>query len=350
MKKGMTKMLLLALMLITSSNMWAYDFEVDNIRYTIKSANEVWVARYDKFGNNLYEGDIVVPDEVVNQGTTYKVTGVEMSAFSNNQNITSVTLNNNVKIIDQKAFSGSTKLQKVVLGMNVEKIKDEAFYHCESLTSIQLPETLTEIGTSAFGSSGLTSIVIPDKVTTLGEYIFTTCYDLAWVKIGTGVTVIPNSTFSSCSSLKSISIPDNVKTIDKQAFTKTPLETIYFGKGITNIERLAFGGCNNLKTVYSASATPFTMAERVFYLVNLAAVNLVVPTGSKSAYQNADTWKEFGTISEMDNIETADIKQVNTRSNMQGIYDSHGRQLPAMQKGLNIVKMSNGETRKVVVK
>lgn len=170
------------------------------------------------------------------------------------------------------------------------------------------------------------------------------------MKIGKGMTTIAQEMFASCSSLKSVSIPDNVKTIENRAFSSTGAETVYIGKGVTDIERAAFAGCKSLKTVYAAPAKPATVNDRAFYTLDLSKISLVVPTGSKSAYQSADVWKEFGKITEMDNIETANIQQATEQVTLKGIYDVNGRQLPDLQKGLNIVKMSNGETRKVVVK
>ncbi len=350
MKKNMTKMLLLATMLMASSSMWAQNFRVDGLRYVKKSANEVWVVKYEDYSRQKYEGEFVVPDEVVYEGTTYKVTGVDEWAFGDCQKLTSVTLGNNVKTLSTNSFAKSRSLAKVVLGKSIVKIGDFSFYECGALTSIELPESLTEIGESVFYSTGLTSIVIPDKVTTLSRAIFHSCANLASVKIGKGITAIPDELVASCSSLKSITVPDQVKSIGVKAFSKAGVETVYIGKGVTNIERLAFAGCNSLKTVYAAPATPATTGTNVFYQLDFSNISLVVPTGSKSAYQSADTWKDFVKISEMDNIETAGIQQAKTQSNMLGIYDINGRQLPAMQKGLNIVKMSNGETRKVVVK
>ena len=46
---------------------------------------------------------------------------------------------------------------------------------------------------------------------------------------------------------------------------------------------------------------------------------------------------------------TTGINSVSTASAQTSrIYDLSGRELPAMQKGLNIVKMANGETVKII--
>ena len=227
MKKNMTKMLLLATMLMASSSMWAYDFIVDGLRYSKKSANEVWVAKYSEYASSVnYEGDIVVPDEVVYEGVTYKVTGVSQWAFGNNSKITSVTLGNNVKTLDEKSFYQSRNIKKVVLGNRVEKIMAYAFDSCDKLTGIQLPESLVEIGECAFSATPLTWIAIPDKVTTVGRAAFMSCSELASATIGKGLTTIGDEMFASCSSLKSVTVPDHVKTIGNKAFSKAGIETV----------------------------------------------------------------------------------------------------------------------------
>jgi hypothetical protein len=55
---------------------------------------------------------------------------------------------------------------------------------CKNLTSINIPNNLTEIGGNAFyGCSMLTSIVIPDSVTTMGDWVFKGCNNLTDIKI-----------------------------------------------------------------------------------------------------------------------------------------------------------------------
>jgi hypothetical protein len=82
---------------------------------------------------------------------------------------------------------------------------------------------------------------------------------------------------------------------------------------------------------------------------------LYVPIGSKSAYKAANYWKEFKEINE---IETTGIDQINFQENgEQGIdqegavwYTIDGKRVDKPKKGINIIRMSNGTTKKVVVK
>ena len=64
------------------------------------------------------------------------------------------------------------------------------------LTDIELPDTVTQIGASAFqGCSSLTDVVIPDTVTTIGEMAFSDCPKINRVKIPRTVSSIGNHAF-----------------------------------------------------------------------------------------------------------------------------------------------------------
>ena len=56
----------------------------------------------------------------------------------------------------------------VVIPDGVTRIGREAFYLCTGLTSITIPNSVTDIGSRAFQKSGLTSITIPSSVSYIG--------------------------------------------------------------------------------------------------------------------------------------------------------------------------------------
>jgi len=83
----------------------------------------------------------------------------------------------------------------------------------------------------------LSSITIPDeldgkKVVSIGENVFRDCVSLTSINIPEGITDIKDNTFANCTSLKIISIPSSVTNIDANAFRScAKLTSIYANSG-----------------------------------------------------------------------------------------------------------------------
>ena len=96
---------------------------------------------------------VTIPDTVVMDGVTYKVTSVEKGAFKNNKKIKKVTIGKNVKTIGKSAFEGCKKVTSVTIGKNVSKIDSKAFYGCSKLKTLTIKSsklTTKKIGSKAF--------------------------------------------------------------------------------------------------------------------------------------------------------------------------------------------------------
>lgn len=253
----------------------AHDFEVGGICYNIATEESytVHVARKNDY-TNYYNGDVVIPSTVVYLGNTYRVTGVDNSAFYYSLGLKSVTLPECVTIIEGSAFSyctnltsikGLTNVKKIesfafstchsltslVLGDSLESVGNNAFEDCVALTAINLANTVSVIGNSAFSDcTKLTSIVIPEGITNVGAYTFDGCCSLASVKLPNSLTQIGNYAFRGCEKLGTVTIPNNVTSIGTYAFANcTYLSSVTLSNNVSVIEPYTFQNCECLGSI-----------------------------------------------------------------------------------------------------
>ena len=93
-------------------------------------------------------------------------------------------------------------------------------------------------------------------------------------------------------------------------------------------------------------------SDPAFDYAAIANATLHVPAVSIDAYKAAETWKEFGSIVALTDEDPSptgitNVNQDNTTGRQ--YYSLDGKRSTTPQRGLNIVKMSDGTTRKVIV-
>lgn len=162
--------------------------------------------------------------EVVFSGT---LTSIGMLAFSNNE-LTSVILPDSVKYMGNGAFSTNSNIERIILSKNLKKIPDAAFgcsdkYHYMSnLTEIEIPDTVTKIGSRAFAGNNIHNIVIPESVKEIGEYAFSTknyLNESCAVSLSEGLEVIGDNAFRN-KAIAEIDLPSTVKGLKLNTFRK----------------------------------------------------------------------------------------------------------------------------------
>ena len=137
------------------------------------------------------------------------------------------------------------------------------------------------------------------------------------------------------------------------------LESIFIPSSVTAIEIDAFSNCWSLNSVYCNCRIPPTIGSFAFdnYAFNLETLvdgTLYVPIGSAETYRKDSGWN-FSHIVEYDFSKPTGIDKVTADSDNQGEaheiarYSIDGQRLNAPTQGLNIVKYSDGTTKKVMV-
>lgn len=180
--------------------------------YTEVTRNLSVKARYDEEAHGMiyaFDGEsyVVIGYEGTNNEvlipSTYNelpVVGIGEKAFLNNYAITKVTISEGIVSIGTSAFSGCIELMDVLLPNSLTLIGEEAFNSCSRLAqitigaqtigeaafsgctgikNITLLDTVVSIGGWVFwGNSGLTSLFIPDSVSEIGKHAFSWCTKL----------------------------------------------------------------------------------------------------------------------------------------------------------------------------
>ena len=208
------------------------------------------------------------------------------NAFYNLNSLTNINIPNSVTNIGDEAFHGCESLKSINIPNSVTNIGDEAFHGCESLKSINIPNSVTNIGNEAFSyCDSLTSIKIPNSVTNIGNYAFCGCHSLTNINIPDSVTNIGNEAFSYCDSLTSIKIPNSVTNIGNGAFSYCDsLTSINIPNSVTNIGNDAFSWCKSLTKIIIPSNVTI-IGDQAFYgchsLTNINIPNSVIHIGNE---------------------------------------------------------------------
>ncbi len=165
-----------------------------------------------------------------------------------------------VVAIGNGAFRGSC-LVNVTIPDTVTEIGYSAFEDCKQLSSVSLSSNLVKLGSSAFSNcTSLTSIRIPKSLERAdaggsGDYApFIGCAALSDIELETGMTKIPANLLRDCPGFTTITIPDTVTEIGFCAFAGTNLTSIVIPDTVTEIGDWAFEDCKQLSSVSLSSS------------------------------------------------------------------------------------------------
>ena len=192
-------------------------YSIGNDEYAVSLKESI------KTDNN---GLIVVPEEY----NGYPVTGIWRNAFTGSKS-TSITLTNNITVIDYEAFLGSN-IAAITIPYSIDLIGDGAFYSCSNLTSVRFENS----NRSSFGSAACSC---SGEIDTETEYEYCSLRE------------IPAFCFFKCNAMTELMLPSSIEEIQIEAFNGcVSLASALSFQNIKAIRSRAFQGCASLKTVY----------------------------------------------------------------------------------------------------
>lgn len=247
------------------------EFNYQGLRYKKLSSSTVSVV-----GPVEVQTERVIPETVVNNGTTYTVTEIGDRAFDcrlvdstpykdyvgkpnfvsikipktitrigayafrqcgdlhTNSGLVNVIFDSEsqLKLIDHDAFANCCAIREFELPREVETIGENAFYDdwCIKKFTFQEGSRLKSIGGNAFHcNSSLQSLTLPSSVTNIDHHAFYQCSSLDEFVIPDGVESIERAVFAECSKLKTVTVPNSVKKVVQKAFLKcSSLENVVY--------------------------------------------------------------------------------------------------------------------------
>ena len=201
------------------------------------------------------------------------------------------TIRKGVKVIGNNAFWWCDSLTNINIPNSVTNIGYEAFECCRSLTNINIPNSVTYIGYNAFSDCrSLTNINIPNSVTNIGNGAFSKCELLTNINIPNSVTNIGDSAFEGCHSLTSINIPNGVKNIRNGTFGGCSFTNINVPNSVTNIGDRAFASCSSLASINIPNSVT-NIGDRAFSLCK-SLTDINIPNSVTNIGDEAFSWCE----------------------------------------------------------
>ena len=235
-------------------------------------------------------------------------------AFDGCFSLTSINIPLSVTSIGDRALS-CTPLENINIPSSVTEIGERAFLYCDHLKSVNIPSSVTELGGGAFrGCESLKNINIPSNVTEIKEGTFCECKSLEKINIPSSVTEIGDYAFQYCESLKNINIPSSVTEIKEGTFENcSSLESVNIPSNVTKIGYSAFHDCKSLRAIYVyAEKVPILpYNSRAFEGCDSKKCKVYVPIGTYDAYSRSqfgyfENIVEFDATSFRNTIATAE--------------------------------------------
>lgn len=211
------------------------------------------------------------------------------------------------------AFARST-LQGIVLPDGLKKIGYGAFYHCDALTDVEIPSSVSVIEPEAFSKTpyldnwlagsgddylivgdGIllayrgdkSSISIPEGVEKIASGVFSGHTELTWVNLPASLTEIGEAAFSGCTFLEKLTGGDNLQRIKDRAFLGCPLKEINIGAQVKEIGLGAYQNTGAQAAIFAGESLPTLSFEKTATRLDNANLRSMAFDGVETAVIDA---------------------------------------------------------------
>ena len=208
--------------------------------------------------NNAFSSCTNLESVTMSYNSTVEYTAsIGASVFLDCTSLAKVSLSENVTSIGDCAFSGCSALESLILPESLTSMGSRMI-EGTAISSITIPKNVSACGSSSYNgplanSKVLTTVIFEDGMTAIPSYILASDYYTSYVtnvQIPDTVTSIGNSAFYKCSNLEKITLPQKLKKIGQIAFSGcASINEVFLGKNITEIGSSAFASCTNLESV-----------------------------------------------------------------------------------------------------
>lgn len=125
--------------------------------------------------------------------------------------------------LTEGAYAQDESLTSVIIPEGVTDIGEIAFYGCTSLREVILPQSLKTIREEAFGETSLREVFFPAGLELIGEKAFFSCNELHRINVPGASTVIESDAFGCCDTLQegyiACGYPDGIRHHEELLYT-----------------------------------------------------------------------------------------------------------------------------------
>ena len=252
--KNLIGLLVLAVMLLKGTCVYAQKVLIDSVYYTLDGATKT--AEIAVQSTSTAVGDVVINDSVTYEGANYAVTSMA-----------------------DDAFAYCNQLTSIVLPQTLRNLGKNAFLSCTRLTSCIIPDsTITEIPFEAFLKAGIIEFRVPEGVTYIEQRSFEQMPNLLRVHLANSVKSLTSWSFYNLPALQdpiyndslfvlmprsysgAYTIPSSIKVICNMAFYGcTKVTSLTIPEGVERIESLSlfFSLNSSVKTLHIPSTVNY---------------------------------------------------------------------------------------------